>query len=206
LKGGKYSIFTVTQVKKSNCFFNIIGIKEKQVNKNSSYQSFFTGLMNFFDIVFTIIVILFVVLSSSRGALREFVSTFSIVFGYYAAEKFHPKYMSITLKYISNNSQAKIVTYFAIFVIIVLAGFLLTTLIKALISFKRPTFLSRTIGGLLGLTKGLLICLLIYFIVEGYIPSYLDDLYNSFYAPWLQNIRGFINGINFALIDIIKIV
>jgi hypothetical protein len=55
------------------------------------------------------------------------------------------------------------------------------------------------------LTKGLLICLLVFFIVEGYIPSYLDDLYNSFYSPWLQNIRHFINGINFALIDSINI-
>ena len=154
--------------------------------------------MNFFDIVFTVIIALFVIISASRGAFREFISTFSIVFGYYAAEKFYPKYISITLKYLSNNSQAKIVTYFAIFAAIILAGFLLSSLVKALISFKRPSFLSRSIGGLLGLTKGLLICLLIYFIVEGYIPSYLDDLYNSFYTPWLQNIRAFINGINFA--------
>ncbi|MCG8333638.1 MAG: CvpA family protein [Proteobacteria bacterium] len=162
--------------------------------------------MNFFDIVFSIVVLVFVVISSSRGALREIISTFSIVFGYYAAERFHQKYMSITLNYLSNNSQAKIVTYFAIFAIVILAGFLLSTLIKALISFKRPTVFSRTIGGLLGLTKGMLVCLLVFFIVEGYIPSYLDDLYNSFYAPWLQNIRGFINGINFALIDSINIV
>lgn len=157
--------------------------------------------MNFFDIVFSVIVIGFFVLSASRGALREVVSAFSIIFGYYAAEKFHVKYMSITLKYLANQSQAKIVTYLAIFAAIVLAGFLLSALIKMLISFKRPTFLSRLIGGALGLTKGLLICLLIYFVVEGFIPSYLDDLYNSFYAPWLQNVRQFINGINFALID-----
>ena len=159
--------------------------------------------MNFFDIVFTVIIIFFVVLSASRGVLREFISTFSIVFGYYAAEKFYPKYMNLTINYVGNGPQAKIVTYFAIFAVIVLIGFVLSSLIKMLISFKRPTFFSRLIGGLFGLTKGFLICLLIFFIVEGYIPSYLDDLYKSFYTPWLQNIRGFINGINFALIDTI---
>lgn len=161
--------------------------------------------MNFFDILFSITIVFFLVLSVSRGGLREFISTFSIVFGYYAAEKFHPKYMSTTLNYLNNVSQAKIVTYFAIFAAIVLVGMVLSSLIKVLISFKRPTFVSRLIGGLLGLTKGLLICLLVFFIVEGYIPSYLDDLYNSFYSPWLQNIRHFINGINFALIDSINI-
>ena len=160
--------------------------------------------MNFFDIVFTIIIVGFFVLSASRGVLREFISTFSIVFGYYAAEKYYLKYMNITLKYLSDNSQARIVTYFAIFAAIVLAGFLLSSLVKMMISFKRPTFLSRSIGGLLGLTKALMICLLIFFIVEGYIPSYLDDLYKSFYTPWLQNIRGFINGINFAQIMLLR--
>lgn len=162
--------------------------------------------MNFFDIVFSIIIITFFILSTSRGALREIISAFSIIFGYYAAERFHTKYMSITLKHLNDPSQAKIVTYLAIFAGSVLIGFLLSSLIKAMISFKRPTFLSRMIGGVLGLTKGLLICLLIYFVVEGYIPSYLDDLYNSFYTPWLQNIRGVINGINLAFIDTIILV
>lgn len=154
--------------------------------------------MNFFDILFSVVLIFFLILSISRGGLREFVSTASIVFGYYAAEKFHPKYMSTTLNYLNNVSQAKIVTYFAIFAAVILAGIVLSSLIKVMISFKRPTFLSRMVGGIFGLIKGLLICLLVFFIVEGYLPSYLDDLYHSFYTPWLQNIRHLINGINFA--------
>ena len=162
--------------------------------------------MNFFDIIFTLILVFFILLSASKGAFREFISTLGIVLGYYFAERLHPQYMNLTLNYISNESQARIVTYFAIFVIFILGGIILSNIVKAFISFKRPTFLSRLIGALLGLTKGLLICLLIFFIVEGYIASYLDDLYNSFYTPWLQNLRGFINGIKFALIDVINLV
>ncbi|MBU2514817.1 CvpA family protein [bacterium] len=161
--------------------------------------------MNFFDIVFTLIVVFLTLLSASRGALREVLSTLGIVLGYYAAEKFYPNYMNLTLKYVNNISQAKIVTYFAIFVAFILAGIILSAIIKALLSFKRPSFLSRLIGAIFGLTKGLLICLLIFFVVEGYIPSYLDDLYNSFYTPSLQNIRSFINGINLAFIDSINL-
>ncbi len=162
--------------------------------------------MNFFDIIFSLILVIFILLSTSKGAFREIMSTLGIVLGYYCAERFHPRYMSFTLEYISNDTQARIVTYFAIFAAFVLAGLILSSLIKAFISFKRPSFLSRLIGALLGLIKGMLICLLIFFIVEGYISSYVDDLYNSLYAPWLQNLRSFINGIKFAFIDSINLV
>ncbi len=162
--------------------------------------------MNFFDIIFTIILVVFVLLSTTRGLLRELLSTLGIVVGYFAAEQFYPQYMNFTLQYLSNTSQAKIVTYFAIFAICILAGIVLSTLVKVFLSFKRPTIFSRLIGGCLGLIKWLLICLLIFFVVEGYVPSYMDDLYQSFYTPWLQNLRSFINGINLALIDNIHFV
>lgn len=162
--------------------------------------------MNFFDIVFTLIILFFIVLSASRGALRELLSTLGIIVGYFAAERFYPKYMNITLEYINNVSQAKIITYFAIFALCIIAGFILSMLVKVLLSFKRPSFFSRLSGSVMGLIKGLLICLLIFFVVEGYIPSYLDDLYASFYTPWFQELRNFINGINFALLDSINMV
>lgn len=162
--------------------------------------------MNFFDIVFALIILFFIVLSASRGALRELLSTLGIIVGYFAAERFYPKYMNITLEYITNVSQAKIITYFSIFAICIIAGFILSILVKALLSFKRPSLFSRLSASVMGLIKGLLICLLIFFVVEGYIPSYLDDLYASFFTPWFQELRNFINGINFALLDSIKIV
>jgi len=162
--------------------------------------------MNFFDIVFAVILIFFFLLSTSRGSLREILSTLGIVAGYFAAERFHPKYMKFTLQYLSNVSQAKIVTYMAIFAACIISGLVLSTIVKILFSFKRPTMSSRMLGGVLGLIKGVLICLLIFFVVEGYIPSYADDLRNSFFTPWFQNLRNLINGINLALINTITFV
>ena len=160
--------------------------------------------MNFFDIAFIVIIIFFVILSSSRGSLREIISTLGIVAGYIAAERFHPKYINITLRYINNVSQARIVTYLVIFAACIIIAIILSAIVKSLFSFKRPTMTSRVFGGALGFLKGLLVCLLIFFVVESYIPSYTDDLYNSFLTPWLRNFRNLINGINFALIDTIK--
>ncbi len=162
--------------------------------------------MNFFDIVFAVIIIFFVLLSSSRGSLPEFLSTLGIVAGYFAAERFHLKYINFSLQYMSNVSHAKAVTFFAIFIAFVVAGVILASIANVIFSFKRPTYTSRFLGGLMGLLKGLLVCLLIFFIVEGYVPSYTDDLYNSAFSPWLRGLRNLINGINLALIDNINFV
>ncbi|MBT3225852.1 MAG: CvpA family protein [Deltaproteobacteria bacterium] len=157
--------------------------------------------MNFFDLVFSIFILFFFFLGFSRGSLKELLSTFGIIIGYFGAERFHERYMGITLQYIQDYSQAKVITYLAIFAIGLIIGFILSTLVRMITASQRPNIPSRILASFLGLFKGVLICLAIYFVVEGYIPSYLDDLYNSAYTPWLQQFRKLINGINFALIQ-----
>ncbi len=157
--------------------------------------------MNFFDLIFSILIIVFLLLSFSKGSLRELLSTIGIVIGYVAAEQFHERYLSITLQYIENYAQAKVITYLAIFAVGLIIGIILSTLVRLMSVGQRPNIPSRILAGLMGLLKGVLVCLAIYFVVEGYIPSYMDDLYNSAYTPWFQQFRKLINGINFALIQ-----
>lgn len=157
--------------------------------------------MNFFDLVFSIIILFFFFLSFSRGSLKELLSTFGIIIGYFGAERLHERYLGITLQYIQDYSQAKVITYLAIFAAGLIIGIVLSTLFRLMTGGERPNFPSRILASFLGLLKGVLICLAIYFVVEGYIPSYMDDLYNSTYTPWLQQFRKLINGINFALIQ-----
>ncbi len=129
------------------------------------------------------------------------LSTFGIVIGYFGAEQFHLRYLGITQQYIENDAQAKVVTYLAIFAVGLVVGIILSTLVRLMSAGQRPNIPSRILAGLMGFAKGILVCLVIYFVIEGYIPSYLDDLYNSSYTPWLQEFRKLINGINFALIQ-----
>lgn len=157
--------------------------------------------MNFFDLVFSILILIFIALGFSKGSLRELLSAFGIVIGYFGAEQFHERYLGITQQYIENSAQAKVVTYLAIFAVGLVVGIILSTLVRLMSAGQRPNVPSRILAGLMGLAKGILVCLVIYFVIEGYIPSYLDDLYNSSYTPWLQEFRKLINGINFALIQ-----
>lgn len=158
--------------------------------------------MNFFDLIFSFLILIFIALGFSNGSLRELLATFGIVIGYFGAEQFHERYLGITMQYIENYSQAKVVTYLAIFAVGLVIGIILSTLVRMLSAAgQRPNLPSRILAALMGLVKGVLICLAIYFVIEGYVPSYLDDLYNSSYTPWLQEFRKLINGINFALIQ-----
>lgn len=158
--------------------------------------------MNFFDIVFAIIIVGFAILSFTRGSLRELLSTIGIVLGYFGAEKYHERYLDIALQYLPHFQQAKMITYLVIFAAGVLLGIVLSSVVRLLlVTSQRPAFPSRILGMLLGLVKGILICLAVYFIVDGYIPSYADDLYNSFFTPWLLEFKNVMNGINFAFIS-----
>jgi len=154
--------------------------------------------MNFFDIIFTLIIIVFFLFSFSRGSLRALLSAVGIGLGYLVAERFHERYVGITLQYLSDYAQAKIVTYLALFAIGIIIGILLSAIIRIMYSLQNPTFPSRVLGGLLGILMGSLVCLLILFVVEEYLPSFSDDLSLSFYTPWLKNIKEIISGINFA--------
>jgi len=158
--------------------------------------------MNFFDLIFSILILVFIALGFSNGSLRELLSTVGIIIGYVGAEQFHERYMGITLQYLDNYAQAKVITYLAIFAVGLVIGIILSTLVRLMSAAgQRPNLPSRILAALMGLLKGVLVCLAIYFVIEGYIPSYLDDLYNSTYTPWLQELRKLLNGINFAFIQ-----
>lgn len=158
--------------------------------------------MNFFDIIFTLIIVVFFLFSFSRGSLRALLSAVGVGLGYLLADRFHERYVSITLQYLSDYGQAKIVTYLALFVIGIIIGVLLSAVVRIFFtSFQNPALPSRILGGLLGILIGSLFCLLILFVVEQYLPSFADDLVASFYTPWLKTIEEIISGINFAFIS-----
>lgn len=157
--------------------------------------------MNFFDIVFTVIIFIFFAFSFSSGSLRALLSVFGIGFGYLLADGFHERYVGTTLQYLNDYAQAKIVTYLALFAIGIIIAVLLSAVVRVMFSFQSPTLPSRILGGLLGILMGTLVCLLILFVVEEYIPSFTDDLLVSYYTPILKSIKEVISGINFAFLS-----
>ncbi|PCI23967.1 MAG: hypothetical protein COB67_12140 [SAR324 cluster bacterium] len=154
--------------------------------------------MNFFDLFFSILLTVFILQGLVLGTLRVLLTTFGILSGFLLAEYGYEQYYDLSLQYLNGVEQAKIVTYLVLFGFGALLGKLFAMIVKTLRPPIPPSPFSRVIALFLGLLKGGCICLLIFFIVKGYIPSFVDDLDASFFTPWFQTIRELISGTKFA--------
>jgi membrane protein required for colicin V production len=154
--------------------------------------------MNFFDLIFSVILIGFLVISFFRGFFKELLSSLGVVAGYLAAEAFHERYWHLVQPILQNVDQAKMITYFGIFAIGNLLGGLLSIFFRLFYPGGQPSFFSRIPGGFLGLLKATVICLVIFHIVMQYIPSFSDDLQASFFFPWFLYLKNLAGGINLA--------
>jgi len=154
--------------------------------------------MNFFDLLFTIVLIIILIFALKNGAIKELISSLGIVGGYFFAENYYLEYTSITAKYISPSELAESVAYGGMFIASVFAAFILSIFVSLFIRSSRTSGVSRLFGLIFGAIKGVTICLLIVVIVNQFIPSFVDDLENSRFTPRLLQLREYVSGLNIA--------
>ncbi len=175
-------------------------MRKKDIGSTPFPKLEFFHIMNFFDLVFSLLIVGFLLFGFFKGSLRAIFSTLGLAIGYIGAERFYLQYKSITQQYIENSDQAEIITYLTILAAGIVIGMALSTLVGVLLVFQRPSFYSRILGGILGLMKGVLICLLIFSLIY-YFPAFSDDLNASLFSPWFLEFKDWMNGIIFALIS-----
>ncbi|MCP4298521.1 MAG: CvpA family protein [Proteobacteria bacterium] len=145
--------------------------------------------MNFFDIIFSILLIFFVIHSLILGTFKTLLTTIGLVGGYYAAEYGYEKYSGFALQYLNDINQARTLTYIGLFLFGALLGKILSAILRTILAIAQPSLLSRGIGAILGFVKGICICLVIFFVVNEYVPSFVDDLNRSLFTPWFLEIK-----------------
>ena len=150
--------------------------------------------MNFFDIIFIVILIVLFIFAIRKGALRELFSLLGCFAGYVAAEKYFMSYYHHLLPFISNQLYAKVTTFILLFLLGLIVGGLLSWLSKAMFSNRSPVLLSRFIAGGFSIAKSVLIAFVIIFVVQSSFQNMLgDDLIRSFLFPTLFKIKGFVS-------------
>lgn len=142
--------------------------------------------MNLFDIIFIAIILIFFFLSFLKGILKESLTTISLLVGYFAAGRYHQALLPYLSPYIKNQAASVVAAYILIIIAGWFIGMLLSVLVSLFYATDRPTLSGRILGGVFGLIKGVLICLVIFFIIRGYVPAFADELETSMIAPWLQ--------------------
>ena len=154
--------------------------------------------MNFFDIVFTVLLIGYVLHSLLLGTAKTILTTLGLLGGFLAAENGFANHSSFAMRYTNDINLAETLTYIGIFIFVALLGKLFSIIVTILFSVNRPSWSSRLLGGILGSVKGLCWCLVVMFVVYALVPSFVDDLNRSLYTPWFLELKQLLSGIKFA--------
>jgi membrane protein required for colicin V production len=146
-----------------------------------------------FDIAVLVVLGLCLVVSVFRGLVREIFSLLALVGGFLLALKYQDDLGQHFSGFISDPTLAKLTGFGLVFIVSLVAITLLGKLIRSLLH-SAPGFsaLDRTLGGALGLVKGLILLLILIYPLQ-----FFPDLGNkitegSVFKPYLKQASGLI--------------
>lgn len=142
---------------------------------------------NLFDLVLLVVLAAFALLSSMRGALKEFITLVGLAVGYWAGVRHFDTLGAAIEPIVQDASLAELLA----FLILIALGYLVGTFLSGLSDLARPgapSLPDRVIGTVVGLGKGVIICLALYWIIVAYITPFQDEVANSFSAPYLERL------------------
>lgn len=146
----------------------------------------------FFSITFIGILGVLSLVSFFRGFVKEFLKLLGLGAGYFAAGRYYLEYQKFGAQFTENPEYAKALTYIAILLGGYLLGVIAASVLGMLLKLGTPTVSNRILGGVVGFLKGTVVCLVIYFIVQSYLPSFKDDLGDSAIALWVGEVFLFL--------------
>ena len=147
--------------------------------------------MNILDIIFVVLILSFTLLSWSRGALKEVLSLAGLGLGFFGATAFYPDLAEQLTPVLPDPALAELLSFLLILMLGYFAGVLFTGFSDAL-SGRRNESWNRILGALIGLCKGVLVSLVLFWVIDTYIPSFQDELARSLVAEELARLLAMI--------------
>lgn len=118
--------------------------------------------VNWLDFIFIVLLMTTAIVGIIKGFLRQIFSILAVVVGLILALSFYSRLSWIYLRLTSNELLANFLGFMTIFVAVVGIGWAVSYMLSKL-ARGQLMVLNRTLGGLLGLLTGLLICGVIVF-------------------------------------------
>ncbi len=123
--------------------------------------------LNMTDYIILGIIILSVIISLSRGFIREALSLTTWLIAIYLAFTLSSGLSERLSGFISSSSIRMIIAFSGIFLLIVLAGAVLSFFVNKLISISGLGFIDRLLGILFGAARGILLVALVVLMIQG---------------------------------------
>lgn len=144
--------------------------------------------MNALDIFFVIVLGFFLFRGIYRGMILEIASIAGLVAGFVVANQFYMEVYPWVHEVITNQSWAQIVSYLGVFLVTLTGVALLAFLLRNLLRMILLGWLDRLGGGILGLAKAGLICVLTLLFLMVFLPQDSEIVAASEIAPYIMNI------------------
>ena len=150
---------------------------------------------NYFDYLLLIILLLSVLVGIWRGFVKEALSFFIWIMAFVLAFLFSSKLANFLSHYIQSDTEANILSFFAIFLLVLIIGKLLAALInKFLDRLCGVSLVNRLVGGCFGFARGVLIILVLIYLVALSPWQSREWFEQSQLVLWSKNVVKFMPG------------
>jgi membrane protein required for colicin V production len=142
--------------------------------------------MNPFDILIVTILTYGLIRGIFRGLVRELSSIIGVLGGVYAAYTYYPHVARWMSPWISDAAYLNIVSYMAIFSVVVIIVGILAVVIKYLLNIAYLGWVDRVCGALFGLLKGGLVVCVVFIVLTAFLPKGAPVIKNATLSPHIS--------------------
>lgn len=144
--------------------------------------------MNPFDILIVTILSYGLIRGIFRGLVREMSSIVGVLGGFYAAYSYYPHVARLISRWISNPAYLNIVSYMAIFSVVVILVGILAVVIKYLLNIAYLGWVDRVSGALFGVLKGVLVSCVLFIVLTAFLPKGAPLIKNATLSPYVSTV------------------
>ncbi|NWH05760.1 CvpA family protein [Desulfobacter latus] len=144
--------------------------------------------MNFFDLCVLIIVGFCLVRGGFKGLIREISGIVGVVAGFYGANTYYPHLIPYIDSWISSPQLQKLVCFFLLFCLILIAVGIVATLIHKLLNIVFLGWVNSAFGVIFGAAKGVLIATVLFITITSFVPNGNHHIAASRTAPYLAQV------------------
>ncbi len=144
--------------------------------------------MNPFDILIITILAYGLIRGIFRGLVREMSSIVGVLGGFYAAYTYYPHAAGWIAPWITNPAYLNILSYMAIFSVVVIIVGILAVVIKYLLNIAYLGWVDRVCGALFGALKGGLVSCVLFIVLAAFLPKGAPLIKNATLAPHVATV------------------
>ena len=144
--------------------------------------------MNPFDILMITIMAYGVIRGIFRGLVREMASIVGVMGGFYAAYTYYPHMAKSVSPWIANPAYRNIISYLALFSVVVLIVGILAVVIKYLLNIAYLGWVDRVSGALFGGIKGVLVICVLFIVLTAFLSKGSPFIKNSAFSPYAATV------------------